>query len=227
MAIATAVLISVLIFFIGAFIYIAFFGNKGRKVIIEFYEEMSNNAWYRIDPDKIYKGRIFRDKDGVEKLKVPKKFSKLSLEAVNINCLTPTNKGFAVVKMVKDAEGLFRSMAVEVIDNKTFRAKVEQREPLAWLLQEHERVKQQYQKKDRWAQLAPLALLGIIIIGGLLVIYSTGQQINELNDDYREQTLGEIKEQKSFVLDLVNNIKGENNNNVETSEDAEKPLGVE
>lgn len=226
-SVSIGVLIAVIVFFAIAFAYIIFFAPKGRKVIIEFYEEMSNGAWFRIDAHKVYKGLIYRTKEGVEKFKVPKKFSKLPLEAINIDCLTPSNNGVPVVKLVKDAEGLFRPTQIQFDDKKKFKAKVEEREPLSWLFQEMERIQKQYAKNDLWSKIAPLAMLGVVVLGGLLTIYGTGQQINELNDDYREQTLGEITQQRSFVLDLVNNIKGENNNNVTTSDSAQKPPGAQ
>lgn len=223
MEIATIVLIALIVIIAGMGIYLLVFQKKGRKVFLEFYEEMNAGNWYRVDAHKKYKGLVFRDKDGVEKLKIPRKFSKVNIEAPNIESLMPSSRGTPVLVMVKDAEQLFRPTNIKFDDKKTFRAKVEQREALSWLFQEKERTDKQYQGGDFFTKYGAMITLGIIIVGGLLTIWVTADKINELNDDYRGQVLGDTKEQKNFIRDLVNNINGGNNNNVETSEDAERP----
>lgn len=223
MEIITIVFICFGVIVLGMLLFVLFFKPKGRKVFVEFYEEMNSGNWYKIQPKKTFVGRIFRDKDGVEKLKVPKKFSRVPIEAANIDDLIPTSIGTPVLMLAKDAEQLFRPMHCYIDDKKTFRAKVEQREPLSWLFQEQERINQQYKDKNFWTQYGALITVGIIIMGGLLTIWVTADKINELNDDFRADVLGDVREQKSFMVDLVNNIKGGINNNIETSEDAEKP----
>lgn len=223
MEIVHIILIVVATIVAGMFIYMMFFRAKGRRVYVEFYEEMKKDSWYRIDPHETYKGLLYRDQDGVEKLKIPKKFSKVPIEAVNIDSLIPSSTGKPIVMLAKDAEQLFRPMNCMIDDKKTFRAKVEQREPLSWLFQEKERTDQQYASKNKWAQYAAVMTLGIIIMGGLLTVWVTADKINELNDDYRAQVLKDTQEQKSWVVDLVNNINPAAPDNVEPSENAEVP----
>lgn len=223
MEITTIVMICLIIGVSGMAIYLLAFANKGRKVYLEFYEEMGDGNWYRIDPDKTYKGLIFRDKDSVEKLKIPRKFSKTPLEAANVADLIPSSRGVPVLMMAKDAEQLFRPMNASIADKKTFKAKVEQREPLSWLVNENERVNRDYQNKDFWTKYGAMVTLGIIVVGALLIIYVTADKINELNDDYRAQVLQDVREDRSWMQDLVNNIKGNPVNNVETSTNADKP----
>ena len=217
------VLISVIVFFAVAFIYVFFFQRKGRKVIIRLKEELASGHWIHIEPDKAHKGLLYRDHDSVEKLKIPKKFSKYPIEAPNLTSLMPSDKGTYVVDVVKDAEGLYRPVNVEIIDAKTYREKVEQRESMGWYINEKERSDKKYQKNDMWSKYGAVVTIGVIAIAGMMMIYVTGQQINELNDDYRQQTLGEIQEQRSFLLDAVNNIKGETPINEDTSENTDRP----
>ena len=222
-SISIIILISVVVFFAAAFLYVIFFKQKGRKVIVRFKEELANGHWIHIQPDKVHKGLLYRDNDSVEKLKVPKKFSKYPIEAPNLSSLLPSDKGMYVVDLVKDAEGLYRPSNVEIIDTKHFREKVEQRESMGWYINEKERSDKKYDKKDLWSKYGAVITIGVIAICGMMMIYVTGQQINELNDDYRQQTLGEISEQRSFLLDAVNNIKGETPINEQTSENADTP----
>lgn len=223
MEITTIVMICLIVGVCGMAIYLLAFANKGRKVYLEFYEEMGDGNWYRIDPDKSYKGIIFRDKDSVEKLRIPRKFSKTPLEAANVADLIPSSKGTPVLMMAKDAEQLFRPMHASILDKKTFKAKVEQREPLSWLVNENERVMRDYQSKDWFAKYGAMVMVGVVVIGGLLTIWVTADKINELNDDYRAQVLQDVREDKSWMQDLVNNIKGNPSNTVETSNGVDKP----
>jgi hypothetical protein len=228
MALATGVLITVAIFFSMAFIYFIFFGNKGRKVFIEFYELYGGDKPVLLNADKRAVG-IIKTIDGKEKFKIPRKYSADYLTPPPNNCIIQAKGNKDVVRLLRVAQGIFVPLSQELkgTKNEYFQYINEQTEPYAWSINERNILSERTKKNDLWTKIAPVAILGIVIIGGLLTIYSTGQQINELNDDYRQQTLGEIQQQKSFVLDLVNNIKGENNNNVTTSDSAQKPLGVE
>lgn len=207
-------LIAVVIFFAMAFLYVLFIKPKGRTLLIEFYELYGGEKPVLVNPNKRDKGIIINH-EGKMKFKIPLKYSKIPLSPPPANCIIRTKGKFDLVRLLKVSEGIYVPMqhTLANLDSDYVQYINEQTEPYNWADNEKNILAQRTTTADKWAKYAPLVVIGIVVLAGLLTIYMTADNINKLMDDYRGEVLGEITEQRSWALDIVNNIKGDSQSN--------------
>lgn len=206
---------------IAAAFYI--FRPKGRKVFLEFYE-LKGGTPRLLNPKKRIFGRVFR-KDGREKLKIPGRYSKFPLQAPTDECYINCKGDFDLLRLLKVSEELYVPLQYHVMEKSKgyIDAINEQSEPISWMLTENEGLAERHKKQDFWSKYATIITVAVVGIVALLIIYGTGQQINDLTDGYRQEVLGEIKNERNFLTEVVNNINGKNNNDDEVAKDTDAP----
>lgn len=221
---------------VGFVVYDIFFSNKGQKVLIETYR-MVNNVIVRTNVKGNIIGYMRRD-NGVDKLFLPKKFSKVPIEGVKDNDLVMTTAEVPIMRLLQRGEGLFNPIRLDqewYLEKRTENGKEVQeklpkmrdivldREMVQWAITEEKLLAERH-KTEKKANWMPAVILGsAIIIAGIIILGS----INMAKSLYQEEAgklLEETQETQSLASRTLEIIQGggtnQKNTNIQTNASA-------
>lgn len=185
-------------------VYLLFFQDKGKKILLEVYEMRGENNYKRIFADKTLFGYQRREKE-VEKLFLPKKIATKPIKAISSSNYIDTDMSYPIVRILRLKDNLVEVLDTTFdIDSKEFKHKAEDIDNLSWLIRENEQDEKDFgEKPSAWAQIAPYVSFALIGIVAILAMYFTSQHFEETSRLSAVELRQDLNNQANFINDVL------------------------
>lgn len=216
-------IISIGLIIIGALVYMILrTGNKGTKILVERFEER-NGSLVSMDAKKAIIAKQFRNKSGIEVLRLPRKYSKEDIEGVSPKHTNLTSNGMAKARLLMVAEEVYIPLLASKVTNKQiYTDLIDNRDAVAFYLDERVRNSERYKDKlsfmEKYGGIIGVAFVGVILLISIIFItrFATEQMA-----DAREESVSTTNK----ILDTLKGFTGQNQVSTAVETTVDRPLG--
>jgi hypothetical protein len=199
-------------------------GGKGRTIYVERFEQ-KNGTLVSLDPKKPIKAKQYRNENGIEILRLPKKYSKEAIEGVSPEHENLTSTGISKVRLLKVAEEIYVPLMASKVKNKfIYTDLIINRDAAAFYIDEIKRNAERYKNQssfwERYGGLIGVAFVGVILLIAIIFITRFATEQMDAARAVESQSVDKI-------LNTLKGFTGVTQATAQVETDTARPIGNE